>query len=170
MRSADGCHVLSIMECVAFQKKILEEMKPQMKKPTIFLIDFKKVTPEKLTILSTLELQKVEIYLSHTQCEDDLLGHIKPSKVLVLDKQFSFFIEELDVELGAQKSEHVCVRFFFKDRYFQWRHQFQFKPEVLEEVVSDGVLLRCPNLQKAFIGDEELESGDEGVLLKFSRF
>lgn len=56
MKSADEYHVLSIMECVAYQKKILEEMKPQMKKPTIFLIDIKKVTPEKLTILSTLEL------------------------------------------------------------------------------------------------------------------
>ena len=118
MKNGDGCHVLSIMECVAYQKKIMEEMKPQMKKPTIFLIDFKKVTPEKMTMISTLELQKIEIYHSHTQCDDNLLGHIKPNKVLVLNKQFSFFIEELDVKLGAQKSEHVCVRFFFKDKFF----------------------------------------------------
>ena len=42
--NADQCVTLSILECVAFHKELIPEMSLKFKKPTIFFIDFVKLS------------------------------------------------------------------------------------------------------------------------------
>ena len=123
-----------------------------------------------MSFVSTLELKKVEIYLLTAACDPQLLKHIKPNKTLVLNKQFAVQMEELEIELGAKEASNVCVNFYFADRYFQWQHQFEQKPEVLEELVKDGILVKSNKLEKMFIGDDEVACQHGACLVSYDLF
>ena len=75
--------VLLSRRSVAFQKKFANEMIPKLAQPQAFYIDMQHLSRNKLSMLTWMDLKKVEIYLLASQVEPQVLKRLKPNNTQV---------------------------------------------------------------------------------------